>query len=95
MDIEVDVLVAGAGAAGMTAALVCKLRGLDVLLCEKSSQAGGTTATSAGTIWVPNSRLHGLDGTRKLTSPVSTTGLMTITWPPRLRTFISVVISRG
>lgn len=52
-DIEVDVLVAGAGAAGMTAALVCALQGLDVLLCEKSSQVGGTTATSAGTIWVP------------------------------------------
>jgi flavin-dependent dehydrogenase len=51
-DIEVDVLVAGAGAAGMTAALVCALNGLDVLLCEKSSQVGGTTATSAGTIWV-------------------------------------------
>ena len=53
---EVDVLVAGAGAAGMTAALVCALQGLDVLLCEKSSQVGGTTATSAGTIWVPGTR---------------------------------------
>ena len=50
---EVDVLVAGAGAAGMTAALVCALEGLDVLLVEKSDQVGGTSATSAGTIWVP------------------------------------------
>ena len=40
----------------MTAALVCALQGLDVLLCEKSSQVGGTTATSAGTIWVPGTR---------------------------------------
>jgi succinate dehydrogenase/fumarate reductase flavoprotein subunit len=56
MDTEVDVLVVGAGAAGMTAALVCALQGLDVLLCEKSSQVGGTTATSAGTIWVPGTR---------------------------------------
>ncbi len=55
-DIEVDVLVAGAGAAGMTAALVCALQGLDVLLCEKSAQVGGTTATSAGTIWVPGTK---------------------------------------
>ena len=31
MDIEVDVLVAGAGAAGMTAALVCKLQGLSLI----------------------------------------------------------------
>ena len=56
MDTEVDVLIAGAGAAGMTAALVCALQGLDVLLCEKSSQVGGTTATSAGTIWVPGTK---------------------------------------
>ena len=56
MDAEVDVLIAGAGAAGMTAALVCALNGLSVLLCEKSSQVGGTTATSAGTIWVPGTR---------------------------------------
>lgn len=52
----VDVLVVGAGAAGMTAALVCALEGADVLLCEKSEQVGGTTATSAGTIWVPGTR---------------------------------------
>jgi len=55
-DIEVDALVVGAGAAGMTAALVCALEGLDVLLCEKSAKVGGTSATSAGTIWVPGTR---------------------------------------
>jgi len=55
-DIEPDVLVVGAGAAGMTAALVCALEGLDVLLCEKSGEVGGTSATSAGTIWVPGTR---------------------------------------
>jgi succinate dehydrogenase/fumarate reductase flavoprotein subunit len=53
---EVDVLVVGAGAAGMTAALVSALEGLEVLLCEKSDRVGGTTATSAGTIWVPGTR---------------------------------------
>ena len=50
---EVDVLVAGAGAAGMAAALVAKNEGLEVLVCEKSAMVGGTTATSAGTAWVP------------------------------------------
>src|SRR5260370_40781364 len=40
----------------MTAALVSSLEGLDVLLCEKTAQVGGTTATSAGTIWVPGTR---------------------------------------
>jgi hypothetical protein len=54
--LEVDVLVVGAGATGMTAALVRSLDGLDVLLCEKSDCVGGTTATSAGTIWVPGTR---------------------------------------
>ncbi|MBX9841205.1 MAG: FAD-dependent oxidoreductase [Xanthobacteraceae bacterium] len=54
--LTVDALVVGAGAGGMTAALTCALEGLDVLLCEKSAQVGGTTATSAGTIWVIGTR---------------------------------------
>ena len=52
-DCEVDLLIAGAGPAGMTAALVASLEGLDVLLCEKSDQVGGTGSTSAGTLWIP------------------------------------------
>jgi succinate dehydrogenase/fumarate reductase flavoprotein subunit len=50
---EVDLLVAGAGPAGMTAALVASLQGLSVLVCEKSGQVGGTGSTSAGTLWIP------------------------------------------
>ena len=50
---DVDLLIAGAGPAGMTAALVASLEGLDVLLCEKSDQVGGTGSTSAGTLWIP------------------------------------------
>ena len=63
-ELEVDLLVAGAGPAGMTAALVASLEGLDVLLCEKSGQVGGTGATSAGTLWIPGnheSRRAGID----------------------------------
>jgi succinate dehydrogenase/fumarate reductase flavoprotein subunit len=37
----------------MAAALYASLEGLDVLLCEKSDQVGGTGATSAGTLWIP------------------------------------------
>ncbi|WP_249140478.1 MULTISPECIES: FAD-binding protein [Bradyrhizobium] len=33
-DVETDLLVFGAGAAGMTAALVGALEGLQVILCE-------------------------------------------------------------
>jgi succinate dehydrogenase/fumarate reductase flavoprotein subunit len=52
-DMETDLLVAGAGPAGMTAALVAAIEGLDVVVCEKASQVGGTGATSAGTLWIP------------------------------------------
>src|SRR5258707_10884461 len=54
-DEEVDLLVAGAGAGagGMTAALVGTIEGLDVILCEKSGQVGGTAATFAGSLWIP------------------------------------------
>jgi flavin-dependent dehydrogenase len=51
-DREVDLLVAGAGPGGMTAALVAVLEGLSVLICEKSDQVGGTASTSAGTLWI-------------------------------------------
>ncbi len=56
-DHEVDLLVFGAGAGGMTAALTGSLRGLSVLLCEKTDMVGGTTATSGGTAWVPGTAL--------------------------------------
>jgi succinate dehydrogenase/fumarate reductase flavoprotein subunit len=55
-DEEVDLLVVGAGAAGMTTALVAALEGLKPLLVEKSAQVGGTMSTSAGTIWIPGNR---------------------------------------
>jgi succinate dehydrogenase/fumarate reductase flavoprotein subunit len=56
-DEEVDVLVFGAGAAGMTAALIAHHEGLDVLLCEKTDAVGGITSTSGGTTWVPGTQL--------------------------------------
>jgi 3-oxosteroid 1-dehydrogenase len=53
-DREVDLLIAGSGGAGLTAALTAAGAGLSVELVEKSSQIGGTTAVSGGVIWVPN-----------------------------------------
>jgi succinate dehydrogenase/fumarate reductase flavoprotein subunit len=50
---EYDTIVLGAGAAGMTAASVAAAEGLRVLLIEKSTQVGGTTATSGGMVWIP------------------------------------------
>ena len=52
-DQEVDLLVFGAGTAGMTSALMASHHGLDVLLCEKTAVVGGISATSGGTTWVP------------------------------------------
>ena len=54
-----DVIVLGAGAGGMTAAAVAASRGLRVLLLEKSSCIGGTTAISGGMVWIPaNSKME-------------------------------------
>jgi succinate dehydrogenase/fumarate reductase flavoprotein subunit len=50
---QTDLVVIGAGSGGMTAALAGALQGMQVLLCEATQQVGGTSATSAGTIWVP------------------------------------------
>ena len=41
MDTRCDVLIAGGGASGLTAAAYCAKAGLDVLLCEKSGLFGG------------------------------------------------------
>ena len=54
---EFDVIVAGSGSAGMTAAIVAAHCGLKVLLVEKSRYFGGTTAWSGGGCWVPDNPL--------------------------------------
>jgi len=59
---EVDLIVLGSGAGGMTAALTAAIFGLDVALVEKTQLVGGTSARSAGSVWVPNSR-HSAPGT--------------------------------
>lgn len=61
-DREVDLLVLGAGAAGLSAALTATAEGLDVLLVEKTGWIGGTTAYSAGTCWIPNNHFQRADG---------------------------------
>jgi len=50
---EVDVVVVGAGAAGMSAALRAASHGLDTVLLEKSAYFGGSTARSGGGVWIP------------------------------------------
>src|SRR5690606_6938649 len=50
---EVDAIVVGSGAAGMTAALTAHTEGLQVLLVEKTGRIGGSTASSGGALWLP------------------------------------------
>ncbi len=51
-----DVVVIGAGCAGMAAALFAAIAGKSALLVESTGFVGGTTALSAGTTWIPNTR---------------------------------------
>ena len=53
---KVDLVVLGAGAGGMTAALTAATLGASVLVVEKTDLVGGTSARSAGSVWLPNSR---------------------------------------
>ncbi|WP_255769062.1 FAD-dependent oxidoreductase [Pseudarthrobacter sulfonivorans] len=61
-DQEVDLLVLGTGAAGLSATLTAAAQGSEVLVLEKTEFLGGTTAYSAGTCWVPNNRFQRADG---------------------------------
>lgn len=50
---EFDTVVVGTGAAGLSAALRARTLGASVLVVEKASVIGGTTAMSGGCIWAP------------------------------------------
>ena len=52
-----DVVVAGSGAAGLVAAVRAADAGLSVLVAEKASLLGGTTAAGGGVMWAPNNHL--------------------------------------
>lgn len=54
MHFDCDVLVAGSGAGGLAAAVTARKAGLEVLVAEKESVFGGTTALSGGWLWIPN-----------------------------------------
>ena len=48
-----DVVVAGSGAAALSAALTSAVGGASVLIVEKSERFGGTSAMSGAGVWVP------------------------------------------
>jgi succinate dehydrogenase/fumarate reductase flavoprotein subunit len=53
---DCDLLIAGSGASGLAAAVTAARAGLRVIIVEKAAKFGGTTVSSAGVIWIPNSR---------------------------------------
>ncbi len=52
-----DILIVGAGAAGLVAGLRGHHHGLKPLVIEKSSKIGGASAYSGGGVWIPNNQL--------------------------------------
>lgn len=61
-EITVDVVVAGAGAGGLSAAATAAHHGLEVLVAERASRCGGATARSGGWMWAPGNPLAVADG---------------------------------
>jgi succinate dehydrogenase/fumarate reductase flavoprotein subunit len=53
-DDEADLVVAGTGGGGLTAAIAAHEAGASVIVLEKAALVGGTTAVSGGVVWVPN-----------------------------------------
>ena len=82
-----DVLVAGSGAAGLTAALAAAAGGARVVLAERSDELGGTTALSFGRVWVPAS--HHAPSDRKEAARAYLTGLFSGRYPEMAEAFVA------
>lgn len=57
-----DFIVVGSGGGALCAALVACTAGKSVLILEKASLVGGTTAISGGVMWIPNNRFMKAEG---------------------------------
>ncbi|MGC5248133.1 3-oxosteroid 1-dehydrogenase [Gordonia sp. DT219] len=57
-----DVVVVGAGAAGLSAAITAAAQGLRTVIIEKSAYWGGSTSRSGGGVWIPGNSVLKRDG---------------------------------
>ncbi|GAB7530068.1 FAD-dependent oxidoreductase [Pseudomonas sp. 3A(2025)] len=91
---QYDLIVLGSGAAGFAAATTATLRGLKVLLIEKDSRFGGTSAISGGAIWIYGSdqaRAAGIEDSAE----AMRTYLRTIIGPDLQPTLVDAYIEHG
>lgn len=87
---RVDVLVAGSGGAGLTAALAAAIEGADVLLVERADRLGGTTALSGGRLWIPGNDLS--DGDQAAAGAAYLAGLFSDRYQPMTEMFLSTAV---
>jgi 3-oxosteroid 1-dehydrogenase len=59
---EFDLVIVGAGGAGMAAGLTAAAQGLSAVVIEKAARFGGSTARSGGGVWIPNNHVLARDG---------------------------------
>jgi succinate dehydrogenase/fumarate reductase flavoprotein subunit len=60
-----DVVVVGAGAGGLSAAVTAAFHGLRVVVLERDTVCGGATAWSGGWLWAPGNPLARADGVQE------------------------------
>lgn len=60
--LQCDVLVIGAGAAGLAAAVTAAHHGQQVIIADKATHLGGTSAWSGGWLWIPRNPLAVAEG---------------------------------
>src|SRR4051812_3506635 len=57
-DLTVDLVAAGSGLGGLSAAIMAHDAGLEVAVLEKAPKLGGVCAYSGGEVFVPNNHLE-------------------------------------
>ena len=86
-----DVVIVGAGASGLTAAIRARDAGREVLVLEKTDKYGGTTAISAGALWIPNNSLQqqaGIEDSKEDAATYLTKVALGQASPDLIRTYI-------